>query len=95
MYYNMELCGFRIQALRRDKGVTQEKLASDLNINRNTIGKLERGERGLSIDLLIDLAGYFGVSTDYILLGADTDKAALKKQLSSLICQLEKIEKSL
>ena len=71
MYYNPKDSGMRIANLRKKKGLTQEQLAEKLNISTSNLGKLERGLQGMSIDLLIEIGIFFGVSTDYILLGCE------------------------
>lgn len=57
----------RLKQLRRAKGISQLKLAMDLNTNQNTISRYETGEREPGINELIKIADYFNVSTDYLL----------------------------
>ena len=57
----------RLKKLRRDRGISQLKLAMDINTNQNTISRYETGEREPGISDLIKLADYFGVSLDYLL----------------------------
>ncbi len=38
--------GTKIKALRKERGITQEQLASISGISRVTLGKLERGQVG-------------------------------------------------
>ena len=65
--------GENIKRLRREKGVTQEKLAEHLGISTQAVSKWERGETLPDITLVIPLASYFGISTDE-LLGLDEAK---------------------
>lgn len=65
--------GENIKRLRREKGVTQEKLAEHLGISTQAVSKWERCETLPDITLVIPLASYFGVSTDE-LLGLDEAK---------------------
>ena len=65
--------GENIKRLRREKNITQEKLAEHLNISCQAISKWERGETFPDITLVIPIANYFGVSTDE-LLGVDNAK---------------------
>lgn len=74
MYYDQKASGKRIAGLRKEIGLTQEQLAEKLNISTSNLGKLERGLQGLSIDLLIEIRCFFGVSTDYILLGEEVQR---------------------
>ena len=57
----------RLKELRRTKGISQLKLALDLNTNQNTISRYETGEREPGINELILIADYFNVSVDYLL----------------------------
>lgn len=79
MFYDQKDSGMRIAELRKQKGLTQEQLAEQLNISTSNLGKLERGLQGLSIDLLIEIGIFFGVGTDYILLVAQFNRQHQKK----------------
>lgn len=57
----------RLKEIRKSKGITQLKMAMDLNTNQNTISRYETGEREPSINELIKIADYFNVSIDYLL----------------------------
>ena len=57
----------RLKELRKARGISQLKLAMDLNTNQNTISRYETGEREPGIRELIALANYFDVSVDYLL----------------------------
>ena len=85
----------RIANLRKKKGLTQEQLAEKLNISTSNLGKLERGLQGMSIDLLIEIGIFFGVSTDYILLGCEIQPNAAKAELDSVIAQLTALKQKL
>ncbi len=57
----------RLREVRRAKGISQLKLAMDLNTSQNTISRYETGEREPGIDDLIKLADYFHISVDYLI----------------------------
>lgn len=57
----------RIKNLRIDHDLTQKEIAEYLNISQTTYCKYERGVLHLPIDILVKLADYYGVSTDYLL----------------------------
>lgn len=57
----------RLKEIRKSKGISQLKLAMDLNTSQNTISRYETGEREPGINELIKIADYFNVSVDYIL----------------------------
>ena len=52
---------------RKKLGLTQEKLAKLLNTTRQNVSNWETGYNIPSIELLIKLADFFEVSTDYLL----------------------------
>ena len=58
---------FRLKKLRKDRGISQLKLALDLNMNQNTISRYENLEREADYVTLIRFAYYFKVSLDYLL----------------------------
>lgn len=67
----------RLKALRKERGVSQVKLAMDLNLSQNSISRYETGVREADYKTLIMLADYFDVSIDYLL--ERTDKPDLNK----------------
>ncbi|RHS80881.1 MULTISPECIES: helix-turn-helix domain-containing protein [Butyricicoccaceae] len=67
-YFAQIELGLRIKSLRTEKGLTQEKLAESLGISVEYVGKIERGKRTPSLDLVIAMSKFFHASTDYILL---------------------------
>ena len=64
-YFAQIELGLRIKMLRTEKGLTQEKLAEALGISLEHIGKIERGKRTPSLDLVIAMSKFFHTSTDY------------------------------
>lgn len=57
----------RIKDLREDNDLYQKDIANYLNITQQQYSLYELGVRDLPIDLLIKLANFYKVSTDYIL----------------------------
>lgn len=57
----------RLKELRKARGISQLKLALDLNMNQNSISRYEKGVREADYKTLIALADYFQVSVDYLL----------------------------
>lgn len=57
----------RLAALRSSRGYTQETLAGQLGLSRQSVSKWERAEASPDIDNLIALAKLYGVSVDEIL----------------------------
>ncbi len=57
----------RLKDLREDLDLKQKEIAEYLHIKQNTYSQYENGQRQVPIDVLIKLAKYYNVSTDYIL----------------------------
>ena len=64
----------RLKELRKKKGISQLRLATDLNTTQNTISRYETGEREPGIDELIKIADYFNVSVDFLIGRTDNPK---------------------
>jgi transcriptional regulator with XRE-family HTH domain len=62
-----EELGSRIRILREKQDMTQLQLAEKLYVSRATIGHIELGNRMPSVPLLIEIAEFFDVTTDYLL----------------------------
>ena len=58
---------FRLRKLRKERKISQLKLALDLNMNQNNISRYENCEREADYETLIKFADYFDVSLDYLL----------------------------
>lgn len=57
----------RLKELRKKKRISQLKLATDLDMNQNSISRFENGEREADYKTLIAFADYYGVSINYLL----------------------------
>ena len=57
----------RLKLLRKQRKISQLKLAMDLGLSQNSISRYETGEREADYATLILLANYFNVSIDYLL----------------------------
>ena len=63
----------RIKQLRIDRNLTQVELAKKLSVSKQAVSNWENDNIQPSIEMLIRIADYFSVSTDY-LLGLDDKK---------------------
>ena len=53
--------------LRKQAGLSQEELASELNISRQSVSKWEQAQSISDLDKIIQLSTFFNVSTDYLI----------------------------
>lgn len=56
----------RLRELRKERKLTQEKLASEIGTTQLSISKWENGNNGISSKKALALADYFGVSVGYL-----------------------------
>ena len=54
---NMNLVGRRVRNLRKQRGMTQEKLARNSHIGVKYLSRIERGDTNITVRLLSQLAG--------------------------------------
>lgn len=84
----------RLFELRKAKKITQQRLAVDLGIDQASISNYESGKYMPTVEVLIKLADYFCVSTDYLLGLTDTkrrirnDRESFSEEFYSLYASL-------
>ena len=61
------MLGARIKDLRKEFGLSQVELATRMEVTKQTISNWENENIQPSIDMLVDLANVFNVTTDYLL----------------------------
>ena len=66
----------RIYSLRKERGLSQERLAEAVGVSRQTVSKWERGAAEPELEKLRALAEVFGVSLDSLAGGAEDAPAA-------------------
>lgn len=61
-----EVVGARVRELRKEKGMSQEELAHAANLHPTYIGKLERGERNMSVESLEKTTQALGITLEQL-----------------------------
>lgn len=56
-----KIIGGNLRRLRRERGLTQEALAAEVDLDVRQIGRIERGQSYPSVGLLVQLAELLGV----------------------------------
>ncbi len=56
--------GERIRIARKRRGITMEEMASRMFINRKTLGRLEKGDSGISLAVFISALWVLGLDKD-------------------------------
>lgn len=62
----------RLKELREEKYITQKEVAAVIHCTKGTYSRYEREEREPGIDVLCELADYYGVTIDYLVGRTDT-----------------------
>ena len=65
--------GARLRAARKSKKLSQEHAAELIGITAPYYGRIERGERGMSLKTLDRIVRAFGVPVGFILYGKDVE----------------------
>lgn len=60
----LKTLGWKVQKLRKQKKLTQEELADQLNISRVYMGYIEQGRESPSLKLLMKIARKFDVKVE-------------------------------
>lgn len=85
----------KIVYYRKKNMLTQEELAYQLNVSRQTVTKWETGTIYPNIEYLIKLSNLFGVSIDYLVKEDDCLTLETHKiEISELACFLVKAKKA-
>ncbi len=71
----------KILNLRKANNLTQEELAEQLNVSRQSISKWESEQAIPEVDKLIALSEFFKVSTDYLLKPSQIDELSIKTEI--------------
>lgn len=84
---NMEFNN-KLYELRKQKGFSQEELASRLNVSRQTVSKWEVGESAPDMEKLIAISDLFEISLDELVKGetpkqSDVSEQVVKSELYS------------
>lgn len=67
--------GEKLQKLRRESGLSQEKLAEQLNVSRQAVSRWELGTASPDVDNIVRLSKFFQVPIEYLMLGDCEDPA--------------------
>ena len=89
--YDYKKSGRRIAELRKIRGYTQETFAEKIALSWRSVADIERGYRGTSVDILMDMAETLGTSVDYLLFGESRTMGKNGTELSDLEKQIEKL----
>lgn len=88
MYFDLIQCGARIRNLRKTRGLSASMLAAQIHISVQHLSRIENGKKGISTDLLVEIALTFDVSLDYLILGTTHAPQTAIDKLDQVISDL-------
>jgi|APIni6443716594_1056825.scaffolds.fasta_scaffold3803013_1 transcriptional regulator with XRE-family HTH domain len=68
--------GKTIKDLRKSKGITATFVAEKIGVTSSVLSEIERGKSNPTIDKVVALSDFFGVTTDYLLKGANDENSS-------------------
>lgn len=57
----------KLAELRKERNMSQKEFSKIFNVAQNTISQWEQGKRNMDTEILLKLADFFQVTTDYLL----------------------------
>lgn len=76
-----EMIGARIKEIRNRKGLTQEQLSENMNINPKYLSSIERGKENPTLNTFIKLAESLDVDIDEIFSSIQIEDPSKRKSL--------------
>ena len=80
---------------RHKMNITKESFADLIDVTGQHLGKVISGEKGLSIDKIIEISDKTGYSTDFILKGTTTESEIINSKVNKIKKNIEKIDEIL
>ena len=77
----------RLYKLRKEKGLSQEDLANEIGVSRQTISKWETGESTPDFDKIIPLCNFYGITSDELLSGKQNIVEAQKENKKGIFAR--------
>ncbi|MFB1100851.1 helix-turn-helix domain-containing protein [Terribacillus sp. JSM ZJ617] len=83
------ILGERIAALREKKDIKQYDLADRIGLTKYQLNRYEKGHSNPDPDIIVKLADFFDVTTDYLLGKSNSPKKTEEDELESFISDPE------
>lgn len=83
--YNAVEIGDRLYDLRKEKGLSQESAAEELDISRDSLSKYERGKHLINGEVLSKMSKLYGASIEYILHGDSIEETILPEIMLTFV----------
>ena len=94
MTFDPKATGTRIHQRRSDLGISLTQASIALHVSREHLKKIESGNRAPSLELLIEIAQYYQLSTDYLLMGG-SQYDDIRAEFQVIIAAMQKLDKKI
>lgn len=84
----------RIMELIDNSGLSDLSICKELGLGNGSIGKWRKGTQRPSVEAIIKLASYFGVTTDYILTGKEEPSSSISMEDEELLGYYHSLSKT-
>jgi len=71
----------KIFTLRKSNELTQEQMAEELHVSRQSISKWESGQATPELEHIVAMSQIFNVTTDYLLKPSEIDELSVKTEI--------------
>jgi transcriptional regulator with XRE-family HTH domain len=78
---NIQIIGQRIKHYRRIKDLTQRELAVHIGVASSFIANIEQGQKGVSLDKLVDICRYLDIGLSDLFPMENRDTARAKEEM--------------
>ena len=95
MKFDAKECGQRIRTLRTANGLKQIELCEEVYMSERNLRRVERGETPLTVESAVQLAEYFHVGLNYLILGETDNNTVAKREILKVISDLTVIAREL
>ncbi len=85
--------GEKIATLRKEKNITQDKLAQLIKVHGRHLGRIEQGKSNPSAEVIKKIAEVLNVTTDFLLLDNTKELEAVKVADKELLRSIEEVDK--
>lgn len=85
--------GARLRALRKERGLSQEKLGQRSRLSGKFIGEVERGEKSISIDSLHGVAEALEVPMELLVAGLGDRKSACPAEVEQITATVQNLSR--
>lgn len=90
--FRLRQLGAKVAYYRKLRCMTQGQLAAKISVNRNTIGRIERGKynKNVSLSMLMDIADGMGIELVSLLDFSEADAMLERDSDSHMLAEAEK-----